>query len=67
VAESDERTLRTLTLLVAVCEQAALELQRIGWSAPLLHRLEETHDLAVDAIRSRLGTEIAPTPDQPAA
>jgi len=47
--------LQALRLLVAACEQASLELQAVGWfNTPLLHRLDETHDLAVDAVRSRL-------------
>lgn len=55
VNEQEERAVRALTLLVAACEQASLELQSVNWfqRGPLLRRLEEAHDLAVDAMRSR--------------
>jgi hypothetical protein len=53
--EDEERVMRALTLLVAVCEQASLELQEAAWpETPLLNRLDETHDLAIDVIHSRL-------------
>jgi hypothetical protein len=55
VSEQEERALHALKLLVAACEQASLELQAVGWfNTPLLRRLDETHDLAVDAVRWRL-------------
>ena len=51
--QRDETVFPALTLLVAVCEQVSLELQEFeSPPLPLLNRLQETHDLAIDLARS---------------
>jgi hypothetical protein len=54
--EQELRPLRTLTLLVAACEQATLELEANGgFDGPLLDLIEQLHEVAVDVVRSRVG------------
>lgn len=53
--EQELRALRALTLLVAACEQASLELEAAdGFEAPLMRRITELHEVAIDVVRSRL-------------
>jgi hypothetical protein len=52
--EPNLRALRALTLFVAVCEQTTLELEPDGGFAALIGRIDDLHDVAVEAVRSRL-------------
>lgn len=52
--EPELRALQTLTLLVAVCEQTSVDVKAAGgFEGPLLRRIDELRDLAVDVVRSR--------------
>jgi hypothetical protein len=49
VADQQEQAFRSLTLLVAVCEQVLLEFERAQMNAPdLVAKIEATRDAAVE-------------------
>jgi hypothetical protein len=58
--ERGQRAFQALTLLVAVCEQVSAELGALDSPPlPLLNRLQEAHDLAIDLLRTEAGNEVA--------
>jgi hypothetical protein len=60
---ADDQLFRTLTMLVAVCETVALDLDQPELSLPvtelaeLRRRVEDARDLAVRVLRSNRGAE----------